>query len=68
MLTTTMLRMGEVIEALKAAGLREKVRVIVGGTPVTPDFADSIGADHCAVNAMEGVHKCAEWVVGKERR
>ena len=68
LLTTTMLRMGEVIEALKAAGLREKVRVIVGGTPVTPDFADSIGADHCAVNAMEGVHKCAEWVVGKERR
>ena len=68
LLTTTMLRMGEVVEALKAAGLREKVRVIVGGTPVTPDFADSIGADHCAVNAMEGVHKCAEWVVGKERR
>jgi len=68
LLTTTMLRMGEVIEGLKAAGLREKVRVIVGGTPVTPDFADSIGADHCAVNAMEGVHKCVEWVMGKERR
>jgi len=68
LLTTTMLRMGEVVEALKAAGLRDKVRVIVGGTPVTPDFADSIGADHCAVNAMEGVHKCVEWVVGKERR
>lgn len=68
LLTTTMLRMGEVIEGLKAAGLREKVRVIVGGTPVTPDFADSIGADHCAVNAMEGVHKCVEWVMGKDRR
>jgi len=68
LLTTTMLRMGGVVEALKAAGLRDKVRVIVGGTPVTPDFADSIGADHCAVNAMEGVHKCVEWVVGKERR
>lgn len=68
LLTTTMLRMGEVIEGLKAAGLREKVRVIVGGTPVTADFAESIGADHCAVNAMEGVHRCVEWVTGKERR
>ena len=68
LLTTTMLGMGEVIEALKAAELRDKVRVIVGGTPVTPDFADSIGADHCAVNAMEGVHKCVEWVMKKERR
>jgi len=62
LLSTTMARMGEVIEALKAAGLRDGVKVIIGGTPVTPAFADRIGADHCAVNAIEGVHKCAEWV------
>jgi len=62
LLSTTMPHMGDVIEALKAAGLRESVKVIVGGTPVTPAFADRIGADHCAVNAIEGVHKCAEWV------
>jgi len=64
LLSTTMARMGEVIEALKAAGLRDSVKVIIGGTPVTPAFADRIGADHCAVNAIEGVHKCAEWVGG----
>ena len=62
LLSTTMPHMGDVIQALKAAGLRESVKVIVGGTPVTPAFADRIGADHCAVNAIEGVHKCAEWV------
>ncbi len=69
LLSTTMARMGDVIEALKAAGLRDQVKVIVGGTPVTPEYAASIGADHCAANAIEGVHKCGEWVgAGKEGR
>lgn len=63
LLSTTMARMGDVIEALKAAGLRDGVKVIVGGTPVTPEYADSIGADHCALNAIEGVHKCTEWLI-----
>ncbi|MBN1151678.1 MAG: cobalamin-dependent protein, partial [Dehalococcoidia bacterium] len=62
LLSTTMERMGDVIEGLKAVGLRDRVKVIVGGTPVTPAFADSIGADHCAVNAIEGVHMCREWL------
>ncbi|MFW6102926.1 MAG: cobalamin B12-binding domain-containing protein [Chloroflexota bacterium] len=62
LLSTTMPRMGDVIKTLDEAGLRDKVKVIVGGTPVTPQFADSIGADHCAVNAIEGVHKCTEWI------
>jgi len=30
---------------------------------VTPEYADSIGADHCALNAIEGVHKCTEWLI-----
>jgi len=64
LLSTTMLRMGDVIAALQTAGLRDDVKVIVGGTPVTPAFADSIGADHCAANAVEGVHKCVEWIAG----
>lgn len=64
LLSTTMLRMGDVIEALRTAGLRDDVKVVVGGTPVTPAFADRIGADHCAANAVEGVHKCVEWVSG----
>lgn len=62
LLSTTMARMGEVIDALKQAGFRDRVKVIVGGTPVTPAFAASIGADHCALNAIEGVHKCTEWL------
>ncbi len=69
LLSTTMARMGEVTEALRVAGLRDEVKVIVGGTPVTPAYADSIGADHCALNAIEGVHKCVEWLGnGKEER
>jgi len=66
LLTVTMPKMGEAIEALKAADLREKVKVIVGGSPVTPEFAERIGADHCAVNALEGVKKCTEWVTLRE--
>ena len=62
LLTVTMPKMGEAIDTLKAADLRERVKVIVGGSPVTPEFAESIGADHCAVNALEGIKKCTEWV------
>ena len=68
LLTLTMPKMGEVIEALKSADLRKKVKVILGGTPVTEEFAESIGADHRAVNALEGVKKCVEWVTYQKRR
>jgi 5-methyltetrahydrofolate--homocysteine methyltransferase len=68
LLTLTMPKMGEVIETLKENGIRDKVKVILGGTPVTQEFADSIGADHKAVNALEGVKKCVEWVSSQERR
>jgi 5-methyltetrahydrofolate--homocysteine methyltransferase len=39
------------IEALKAAGMRDKVKVMIGGAPVTQDFANSIGADAFAADA-----------------
>ncbi len=68
LLTLTMTKMGETIESLKEAGLRDRVKVIVGGTPVTPEFAESIGADYRALNALEGVKKCVEWVAPGERR
>jgi len=67
LLTVTMIKMGEAIEALKAVDLREKVKVIIGGAPVTSEFAESIGADHYAVNAVEGVKKCTEWVTPQGR-
>ena len=45
LLTTTMLNMGVVIEDLKKAGLREKVKVIIGGQPTSQEFARQMGAD-----------------------
>jgi 5-methyltetrahydrofolate--homocysteine methyltransferase len=55
LLTTTMTQMKAVIEALKAAGLREQVKVIVGGAPVTQQYADEIGADGYSDNASGAV-------------
>lgn len=51
LLTTTMRSMGHTIKALEEAGLRDRVKVIIGGAPVTQSFADQIGADGYASNA-----------------
>ncbi len=51
MLTTTMTNMKKVIDLLKEKGLREKVKVVVGGAPVNEEFAESIGADGYAPDA-----------------
>jgi 5-methyltetrahydrofolate--homocysteine methyltransferase len=51
LLTTTMLSGKEIVEALVAAGVRDKVRVMVGGAPVTQSFSDEIGADGYAPDA-----------------
>ena len=55
LLTTTMLNMGKVIELLKERGLREKIKVMVGGAPVSEEFAKSIGADGYAPEAGSAV-------------
>ena len=55
LLTTTMPRMGEIIEALKHSNLRDKVSVMVGGAPITQAFADSIGADGYAPDAVSAL-------------
>jgi len=55
LLTTTMPEMGKVIDALAEAGLRDKVRVIIGGAPVNQRFADEIGADAYAPDAGTAV-------------
>jgi len=62
LLTTTMLAMGETIQALKAAGLRDKVRVAVGGAAVTQRFADEIGADFYSPTATGAVTKAKELI------
>lgn len=53
LLTTTMPHMGDVIKALDSAGLRDGVKVIVGGAPVTDVFAKQIGADGFAPDASQ---------------
>jgi 5-methyltetrahydrofolate--homocysteine methyltransferase len=65
LITVTMPKMREVIEALTNVGIRDQVKVIVGGTAVTSEFAKDIGADHRAADAVEGVKKCVEWMTQK---
>lgn len=55
LLTTTILNQEEVILSLKEAGLRDKVKVIIGGVPASPEWADEIGADAYAENATDAV-------------
>ena len=54
LLTTTMRAMGHTIKAIEEAGLRDKLKVMVGGAPVDADFADRIGADGYGHNAASG--------------
>jgi 5-methyltetrahydrofolate--homocysteine methyltransferase len=54
LLTTTMVAMREVIEAIQEAGLRETVKVMIGGAPVTKEFADEIGADFFGPDSTSG--------------
>jgi len=51
LLTTTMIHMPDVIDALKQAGLRDQLKVMIGGAPVTQAYADKIGADGYAADA-----------------
>ena len=62
LLTTTMSEMKTTIEALKASGMREKVKVIIGGAPVSPEYAAQIGADGYARDAARAVDKVRELV------
>jgi 5-methyltetrahydrofolate--homocysteine methyltransferase len=55
LMTTTMQNIPRVIEALKAEGLRSKVKVIVGGAPVLPEWAKQIGSDGFGENAVQAV-------------
>lgn len=63
LMTSSMIEQRTVIEALKEAGLRDKVKVIVGGAPVTAEWAEEIGADGFGENAYEAV-KIAKRLIG----
>ena len=60
LLTTTMTQMKTTIEALEEAGLRDSVKIMIGGAPVTAAFADQIGADAYAADAASAVDVARE--------
>ena len=55
LMTTTMIKQKETIEAIKAAGLRDKVKIVIGGAPTTEEWAREIGADGWAPDAISSV-------------
>jgi 5-methyltetrahydrofolate--homocysteine methyltransferase len=65
LLTLAIQEMGTVIEKLKDEGLRDKIKVIVGGCPVTQEFAEEIGADAVGFDAADAVRKMEGLLGGK---
>ena len=65
LLTTTMLQQGKIVDALREAGLHDQVKVMVGGAPVTEEWADKIGADGYAEDAI-GAVTLAKKLVGAQ--
>jgi len=63
LLTLSLETMGDVINALKEANLRESVKVMIGGNPVSEAVKLRVGADAHSTNAATGVKQCKEWVV-----
>ena len=63
LLTTTMMYQKVIIDALKEAGLRDKVKVMVGGAPLTQEFADEIGADAYTSDAASAAEKARSYFV-----
>lgn len=66
MLTTTMLNMKRILQALTAAGLRERVHIMVGGAPVDAKFAREIGADFYGQDAPAGSTHAREYVTATD--
>ena len=62
LLTTTMVNIGAVIEALEEAGLRHSVKIMVGGAPVTAVFSEQVGADGYAPDAASAVDIARELI------
>jgi corrinoid protein of di/trimethylamine methyltransferase len=63
LLSTTLPVQKEIVEALKAMGIRDKVKVIFGGAPCTPEWVEEIGGDGYAENAIEAI-KVAKRLIG----
>ena len=62
LMTTSMPYMKEAVELRDGFGLKGKIKIIVGGAPITPEYSQQIGADAFGRNAVEGVQRCIELV------
>ena len=62
LMTNTMINIPRVIEDLKRLGVRKDVKIMVGGAPVLPDWAEEIGADGCGQSAREAVLLAKQWL------
>ncbi|MFC1802891.1 corrinoid protein [Thermoproteota archaeon] len=65
LLTTTMVEMEKVILKLESEGAREGLKILIGGAPITNDYAKKIGADAAAKDAVDGVRIVNEWIVSR---
>lgn len=65
LLTTTMPMMEEVVKAMKAAGIRDRVKIMVGGAPVTQEYCDQIGADYYTDDGASCANKAKEILLAK---
>jgi len=61
LLTSTLPEVKVVLDELKKAGIRDKVKVIIGGNAVTKQFAQEVGVDAAALDAVEGLEICKRW-------
>ncbi len=65
LMTTTMTKQKEVIEALREVGLRDGLKIIVGGAPVTEEWVEEIGADACGLDAVNAVEASLRLMEGR---
>ncbi|MGB3717200.1 MAG: corrinoid protein [Candidatus Promineifilaceae bacterium] len=66
LLSTTIVGFEDVIQAFQEAGLRDKFKIMVGGAPVTQEYADSVGADGYASNASAAVEKAKNFLAERQ--
>jgi len=64
LLSTTITYTKEIVDAFKEAGLRDKVKIIIGGAAATDELAKEMGADACAPDAVVGVRMIEQWLTG----
>lgn len=65
LLTSTLTEVKVVLDGLKKAGVRDSVKVIIGGNAVTKQFGQDVGVDAAALDAVEGVEICKRWAADK---